>query len=76
MIRSILETPKYTVGKEMKRKLTKDVERRIQEMIDENEEKQRKGQHEQVKKSVDIYESYETKNVDIGYNTVKRYVRV
>lgn len=76
LIQAIVETPKYTVGQRPKRKLTEDVERRIQEMIDENEEKRRKGQHKQVKKAVDIYETLAAENVDISYSTVKRYVRV
>ncbi|MFC4770343.1 IS21 family transposase, partial [Effusibacillus consociatus] len=55
---------------------TEDIERRIQEMIDENEEKQRKGQRKQVKKAIDIFETLAAENVDISYSTVKRYVRV
>jgi transposase len=76
LIRSIVEAPKYTVGDRAKRKLTADVERRIQEMMDENEEKRKKEQHKQVKKAVDIFETLAAENVDISYSTVKRYVRI
>lgn len=34
LIQAIVESPKYTVGKRPKRKLTENVERRIQEMIE------------------------------------------
>jgi len=60
-----VETPKYTVGQRPKRKLTEDVEHRIQEMIDENEEKRRKGQHKHVTKAADFYETLAAENVDI-----------
>ena len=76
LIQAIVESPKYTVGQRPKRKLTEDVERRIQEMIEENEEKRKKGQHKQVKKAVDIFETLAAENVDISYSTVKRYVRL
>jgi transposase len=75
IIQAIIEAPKYTVGKRAKRKLTESIQQSIQEFLDENEEKRKKGQHKQVKKPIDIYEALEANGIDISYSTVLRTIR-
>jgi DNA-binding transcriptional regulator LsrR (DeoR family) len=41
-IQSIVESPKYKVGNRKKRVLTKEIEERIKELLEENEEKKLK----------------------------------
>ncbi|MCY0892275.1 MAG: IS21 family transposase, partial [Acidibacillus sp.] len=57
LIQAIVEAPTYRVGVRSKRKMTEDIAQRIQEQLDENLEKVRKGQRKQQKKAVDIYET-------------------
>jgi hypothetical protein len=47
LLRSIVETPKYTMGVRPARKLTVNMKLTIQGHLDENEEKRRKGQRKQ-----------------------------
>lgn len=75
LMEAIVEAPKYTVGARPKRKLTEEIERKIQEHLDENEEKRRKGRHKQLKKPMDIFEALDAEDVDISYSTVLRVVR-
>ena len=77
LIDDIVESPKYTVGERGKRKLTPEIEQKIKDHLDENEQKQRKGQHKQKKKIVDIYEALlnEEEGFNISYSTVQRTVR-
>ncbi|MGY0695025.1 IS21 family transposase [Virgibacillus sp. FSP13] len=75
LIQAIVEAPKYSVGERPKRKLTKEMEERINELIQENEEKLRKGLRKQIKKPVDIHEVLVEEGFDISYSTVLRTVR-
>ncbi|GAE95040.1 mobile element protein [Gracilibacillus boraciitolerans JCM 21714] len=75
LIQSIVEAPRYQVGKRVKRKLTKEMEQRIQEQIVENKEKVKKGLRKQLKKPIDIHEMLEMEGFDISYSTVLRVVR-
>ncbi|NEW04707.1 IS21 family transposase [Paenibacillus sp. SYP-B3998] len=75
LIESLTAAPKYQVGNRPKRKLTESMEQKIQEHLDENEEKRNKGQRKQQKKPVDIFEAMEAEGMDISYSTVLRVVR-
>lgn len=75
LIRSIVETPTYTTGTRPKRKLTEAMEQTIQEHLNENEEKRRKGQRKQQKKPMDIFEAMASEGADISYSTVLRAIR-
>lgn len=75
LIQSLTTAPKYKVGKRSKRKLTEDMEQKIQEHLNENEEKRSKGQRKQQKKPMDIFEAMEAEGMDISYSTVLRVIR-
>jgi transposase-like protein len=75
LIESLTTAPKYKTGIRSKRKLTKEMEQRIQEHLNENEEKRNKGQRKQQKKPMDIFEAMEKEGMDIGYSTVLRVIR-
>ena len=75
LIQAIVEAPTYRVGVRPKRKMTEDIEQRIQEQLDENREKVRKGQRKQQKKAVDIYETLVSEGCSLSYSTVLRTIR-
>lgn len=75
LIRTIVEKPKYRTGERPKRKLTKEMEERIYDLLQENEMKVRKGLRKQIKKPVDIHEVLVLEGFDISYSTVLRTVR-
>ncbi|GGK00695.1 hypothetical protein GCM10007063_23750 [Lentibacillus kapialis] len=75
LIESLTEKPAYKTGNRPKRKLTSEIELRIQEFLQENQEKRHKGQTKQQKTIIDMYEALEAEKVDISYSTVRRTVR-
>lgn len=74
-IQAMVEAPAYHVGVRPKRKMTEDIENRIQEQIEENREKVRKGQRKQQKKAMDMYETLVTEGCNLSYSTVLRTIR-
>jgi transposase len=75
LIQSIVETPKYNVGVREKRVLTEAIEQRIKELLEENEEKKKRGLRKQLKKPIDIHEVLEMEGHCISYSTVLRTIR-
>lgn len=75
MIDAIVAEPKYRVGQRPKRKVTEEMEQRICSFLAENEERVKKGQHKQLRKPMDIYETLAEEGVDISYRTVLRTIR-
>jgi transposase-like protein len=75
LIESLTTAPKYKTGIRPKRRLTEEMEQRIQEHLNENEVKRSQGQRKQQKKPMDIFEAMETEGMDISYSTVLRVIR-
>lgn len=75
LIESLTTSPKYKVGIRPKRKLTEVMKKRIQEHLNENEQKREKGQRKQQKKPMDIFESMAEEGMEISYSTVLREIR-
>jgi len=66
LIESLTEKPTYKTGNRAKRKLITEIEQRIQEFLQENQEKRHKGQAKQQKTIVDMYEALEAEKADIS----------
>jgi len=75
IIDAMVAEPKYQVGSRRKRKVTEAIEQKIGDFLAENEERVRKGQHKQLRKPMDIYETLVEEGVDISYRTVLRTIR-
>lgn len=75
LIDALTTAPKYNTGSRPKRKLTEEIQQKIEKHLIENEEKRNNGQRKQQKKAMDIYEALESEGIDISYSTVRRTIR-
>jgi len=57
----------------LQRKLTDEVVKEIDRLLEINEQMCNRGQHKQTMKKIDILESLQEKGYDIGYTTVCNY---
>jgi transposase len=69
------EPPAYHCGTRPKLKLTREVQQAIDELLEENYQKQRKGMRKQMLKKCDILAQLHGQGFDIGYTTVCNYIR-
>lgn len=71
----VCSTPKYDSAKRSKRKLTKEIEEVIGQLLEENQRKRQEGLRKQMRRKVDIYEHLLREGYQIGYTTVCNYIR-
>jgi len=74
LIADLVEAPVYHVANRQKRSLTTEMIDKIQEYLDENDDKKKRGQGKQCKKIIDIYEALCKEGFAIGYTTVRNTV--
>jgi len=74
LIEEIVQKPRYNAENRGKRKLTDEVVKEIDRLLEINEQMCKRGQHKQTMKKIDILESLQEKGYDIGYTTVCNYV--
>ena len=72
---AILEKPSYDTEKRFKRKLTDDMTSRLDFYIKRNAQKKIDGRKKQQMKIIDMHEALLEQGFDIGYTTVRNYVR-
>jgi transposase-like protein len=75
LIQELVEAPKYKNRVSPKRVMTKEIQQKIIQHLDENKEKQNMGLRKQQKKPVDIFEVLEKEGIEISYSTVLRTIR-
>lgn len=75
LIQDLVDAPKYKVGVRTKRVMTKEIEQKIKDHLQENEEKRKKGLRKQLKKPIDIFETLDEEGIEISYSTVLRTIR-
>jgi transposase len=75
LIQELVEAPKYKNRVSSKRVMTKEIEQKIIQHLEENKEKQNMGLRKQLKKPVDIFEALEKEDIEISYSTVLRTIR-
>lgn len=72
---AILEKPSYNTEKRAKRKLTEGMMDRLDFYIKQNVQKRTDGRRKQQMKIIDMHEALLEQGFDIGYTTVRNYVR-
>ncbi len=70
IIEDIVSTPRYDISNRSKRKVTKELEERVKECLEENRKKRSRGQHKQQMKKIDIHELVKKEGHDIGYSSI------
>lgn len=66
--------PTYDTSNRTKRKLTSEVVKIIDDLLEENEKKRQRGLRKQLLKNNDIHEHLKNHGFDIGYTTVCTYI--
>lgn len=66
--------PRYDTSNRTKRKLTSEIIKIIDVLLEENEKKRREGLRKQILKNSDIHEHLKDQGFDIGYTTVCTYI--
>jgi len=69
------KAPEYQVNNRGKRKLTREVQEIIDNLLEENRVKLMEGMHKQMLKKRDIHEELSRRGYKIGYTTVCNYIR-
>jgi len=67
--------PSYKSRYGSKLKLTEEVSAAIDIHLSENDSKTSSGQHKQILKKIDIFESLQVQGFEVGYTTVCNYIR-
>lgn len=75
-VENLVRVPKYESKNRQKRKLTRELSLRLEELYKQNEEKRRQGLHKQRMKKIDIYELVCEEGFEISYTTVCNYLRI
>lgn len=68
------DPPRYDTSNRSKRKLTLQVTKIIDSLLEENEQKRRKGLFKQLLKNRDIHRHLVEQGISIGYTTVSTYI--
>jgi transposase len=69
------QSPFYKGMKRSKLKLTQEVQKAIDKLLEENEQKKQQGLRKQLLKGCDIFEQVNLQGFDIGYTSVCNYIR-
>ena len=75
LISLLTEAPKYDSSGRQRHRLTREIQDRIDELMEENAVKRRRGLHKQLMKKVDMHECLRREGHRIGYTSVCNYVR-
>lgn len=75
LIQSIVEEPTYDSSSRKKTKLTPQIIKRIEQYLQENENKRAAGRAKQQKKKIDIHEALVEEGFDISYPTICNTIR-
>lgn len=74
LIEELSKSPTYDTSNRTKRKLTNEIQLKIDKKLKGNEEKRKLGQRKMVMKNIDIYEYLEERGYNISYTTVSNYI--
>jgi transposase-like protein len=75
LLSTLTEAPKYDASTRPKRRLTQEIQDKIDGYMASNVLKRNRGRHKQVMKKVDIHEALQKAGFQIGYTTVCNYIR-
>ena len=75
LMSTLTEAPKYNSSTRSRRRLTQEMQDKIEAYLKENVRKRSQGRHKQVMKKVDIHEALKRSGYQIGYTTVCNYIR-
>lgn len=75
LLSSLTEAPKYDSSGRGRRRLTQEIQTKIDAYLAENARKRSRGVHKQLMKKVDIHEALEKAGYCIGYTSVCNYIR-
>lgn len=75
LIEEMSGSAKYDASKRVKTKLTDEIIKEIDTLMEKNKKHRIAGRYKQQLKKIDIYEYLNDKGYDIGYTTVCNYIR-
>lgn len=75
LMEALTQAPGYDSSSRQRRRLTQDLQQKIDGYLSENQRKRDKGWHKQVMKKVDVHEALRKEGYAIGYTTVCNYIR-
>ncbi|MGB5989106.1 MAG: IS21 family transposase [Marinifilaceae bacterium] len=70
----LIQTYRYDSSKRKRKKLTQEIQDKIDYHLSENDKKRHQGLHKQLLKSIDIHELLSDEGMDIAYSTVSHYI--